>query len=210
MRAICRACAVVGLLAVPGATYASPITYNFDGQWLFHDPQVDTPDFWAAMNSAGVYNGTAFTWSMTLDSAVPGEVTSDFKISNLEYTFNTNTLSPDPTQAFSFAGLMNGSPIQGPLLTYFPEYLQFQNGGFGANPTSVPLAVGDTGWFVFAFNQSPTFVGLAQFQNSSVVTLRSIEKVPEASTLVALVGGLMALVPFSRALRRRQAHTAVS
>jgi hypothetical protein len=179
---------------------ASPITYNFAGQWNFNDPQVDTPDFWAAMNNVGVYNGTAFTWSMTLDSAVPGEVTSDFKISNLEYTFTANTASPDPTQGFFWAGLMNGNTLQGPLLTYLPEFLQYGN----VLPVG-PLVVGDVGWFVFAFNSSPGSIGSAQFQNNTQVTLRSIEKVPEASTLVALAGGLIAFVPFARALRRRRA-----
>jgi hypothetical protein len=62
MRAICRALTVAGLLLLARPLAASPITYNFAGQWNFHDPQVDTPDFWAAMNNVGVYNGTAFTW----------------------------------------------------------------------------------------------------------------------------------------------------
>jgi hypothetical protein len=70
---------------------------------------------------------------------------------------------------------------------------------------SGPLAVGDMAGFVFAFNSSPGVIGSAQFQNNTQVTLRSIEKVPEASTIVALAGGLLAFVPFSRALRRRYA-----
>ena len=118
MRATCRVLAIGVLLLLARPLAASPITYNFVGQWNFHDPQVDTPDFWAAMNNVGVYNGTAFTWAMTLDSAVPGEVTSDFKINNLEYTFSANTTSPDPTQGFFWAGSMNGSTVQGPQLTY--------------------------------------------------------------------------------------------
>ena len=200
MHAIYGALTVVGVLLLPRPMAASPITYNFVGQWNFHDPQVDTPDFWAAMNNVGVYNGTAFTWAMTLDSAVPGEVTSDFKISNLEYTFSANTASPDPTQGFFWAGSMNGSTIQGPQLTYLPQFLQYGN----VLPAG-PLVVGDMAWFVFAFNSSPGLIGSAQFQNNTQVTLRSIEKVPEASTLVALASGLIALIPFSRALRRRRA-----
>jgi hypothetical protein len=178
---------MLALCLVPRLAAASPVTYTFAGQWGFYDPQQDTPDFWAAMNSVGVYDLTPFTWSMSFDDAAPGDVFSDFKINNLEYTYRTAPSSANPAQDFSFAGLMNGPVIRGPQSDYYAAFLQFDS-----LYQTTPLQVGDTAHLFFAFNQSATPIGAAQFLDTSNVTLQSINRVPEPATMWPLMFGVAA------------------
>ena len=60
---------VVEMLPVPTTASADILTYTVAGQWRFYDPQTDALDFWAALGTLGMTNGTPSLWNVTVDTA---------------------------------------------------------------------------------------------------------------------------------------------
>jgi hypothetical protein len=192
-------------------TDASVVTFNYTGQWSFHDPQQDTPDFWAAMASVGVVPGSEVFWSLMIDAAAADQnpspaigvynavLGSTLRVGSLTLTTGPATMSVDLTSGPGFFWIGNmGSPVQG----YAPQYFQLQSFGPWSLPSDALLPAlthigsGGASGMILGFNNPPR-LGSAQYQGLATWTLVSVT-VPAPSTLPLVAVGLTVFALYRR------------
>jgi hypothetical protein len=203
---------VTFMLAKPAD--AATITFNYAGQWAFHDPQQDTPDFWAAMASVGIVPGAEVLWSLTIDGAATDQnldptvgvydavLGSTLRVGSLTLTTGPARLFLDLTSGpgFVWVGDM-GNPVGG----YAPQYFQLLSFGLWSLPSDALLPAltqigsGGQSGMILGFNNPPRLGG-AQYQGLAQFSLVSVS-VPTPGTLPLVAAGIAAFALYRRRTR---------
>ena len=214
----------VFLPSANGSASADTLQLNFSGTWAFHDPQADSPDFWNAMASVGVGQGTPVTFSMLVDTADnnPDSAFGAYTIyssalaaGGLYLTTLQQTLNLQPVPATTGSpgttsvGIIGSNAWLGaPVGSWLPSYMQLTS-----LTSAVPVSQTDNLLTLLGnVNQLPELMLRIGFQQpggcglcmgTTRLTVTSVQSVPEPGALLLVaVGGLIA----AGYKRRRQAR----
>jgi hypothetical protein len=207
--------ALLGGFFVPTPSLAAPIRLEFTGSWQFFDPQIDSPDFWSAMNAAGVVQGSPLTLSMLVNDT---DTNSDptrgrYQIRGGEIQFGNVLLALQPSVldvAPSDIRVL-GSSLSGPSAgAYSPFYWQFTNDNSSARVSddlvSVLSDLQVSPSFLFVGYRAPMQCGIC-LGIAPQLTLTRVNVVPEPASVALILSGLFVFVVRYRRSLLPRPHT---
>ena len=199
----------------PRPVAAAPIQINFTGQWRFHDPHDDVPEFWDAMSTVGVTEGSSVWFSLIVNNTDRnpdpniGTYTvakSLLSVGDIEWTVGARTTLDVFSQKFGADISWFGAPIGNGPSGWSPDYLQLDALALASPLLSDDLesALAHLGDFPYTnlymgFGGGPIGCGICL--GVAGLTLTSIEQVPELSSGTCLVGGLIGLFAWRQRYR---------
>jgi hypothetical protein len=186
----------VVLRAAPSA--ATPLQVTFSSNWRFNDPYRDTPDFWNAMGSVGIADGTPISVTALIDDVDtnPDPTIGRFAVQRMDVQIGSQDYSVLNPDFGTFGGsFLSSGALSGPDTgVWSPFYFQL-----GPLLSSASVSSDDLLMTLAAINGSPValFLGWSSpschlCMSGSQAYLATVERVPEPGTLVLMLGGVFA------------------